>query len=59
MGIEWHEHQDNEYEDTERNDNPCKPNADDKAEDKNNEISTIMIKQYGTQNKENMRARKQ
>ena len=58
MGSEGHEHKDNEDEDAERNYNTRKPNADNEPEHNNNEILSLMDKQYGTQSRENMRARK-
>ena len=59
MGIKGPEHQDNKYEDTERNNDTRKPNADDQVEDNNNEISSIMDKQYGMRKRVNMQARRQ
>ena len=59
MVSEGHEQQDNENEDTRRDNDTCEHNTDDETEDDNNEISSIMGKQYGTQNRENMQARKE
>ena len=47
MASEGHEHPDNENKDTGRDDDTREPNTDDEAEDKNNEILSIIDKQYG------------
>ena len=47
MGSEGNQHQENENEDIGRDKNTRKPNVDDESEDNNNEISSIMDKQYG------------
>ena len=48
MGSERHEHEDYEGEYSERYDNTRKLNAENEPEHHNNELSSIMDKQYGT-----------
>ena len=48
MGSERHEHEDYEGEYAERYDNIRKLNAENEPEHHNNELSSIMDKQYGT-----------
>ena len=47
MGSEGHEHQDNKNEYTVHGDGTRESNAENTEDDNNNEISSIMNKQYG------------
>ena len=58
MGSERHEHEYYEDEYAECDDITRKPNAKNEPEHHNNEISSIMDKQYGTWSRETIWARK-
>ena len=58
MESEGNNHQYNEDEDTGRDNDTHKRNADDRAKDNSNEILSILEKKIGTRIRENMWTRK-